>query len=186
MNKKILLAWVIGLVGSGLLIGTLTVRASSSFWDNVAQSTGVALGENLSKQISPPSFDSLLSDVSLGANVYTSKSIAQTSITSNSVNVASLLNNSGADRVIRELDFFAVGSGNTATTTITFGYSNLPTTIVGTLYTDTFATSTYQWFSDTSHTGAERIWQNGAYLNVIVNSAVTTTQGFFAADYFKF
>lgn len=186
MNKKFLLAWVIGLVGTGLLVGALTVRATSPFWDSVAQATGAALGDNLAKQVSPPSNDLLSQDVSLGATTYTSKSIAQTSITSNSVVVASLLNNSGADRVIRELDFFAVGSGNTATTTISFGYSTSSSTIIGTLYTDTFTTSTYQWFADTSHTGAERIWQNGAYLNVIVNSAVTTTQGIFAADYYKF
>ena len=185
MNKKTL-AWVIGLVVGGLLIGALTVHASSSFWESVAQATGVALGDNLSRQITPPSTDTLSQEMSLGASTYTSKSIAQTSITSNSVVVASLLNNSGADRVIRELDFFAVGSGNTATTTISFGYSTVSSTIVGTLYTDTFTTSTYQWFADSSHTGAERIWQNGAYLNVIVNSAVTTTQGFFAADYYKF
>ncbi len=176
-KKKFLGAGVAVLAVATLAVGL--VKAQGSFWELVAQYTGLALANKIEV---PADIKGSEGAVGAAGDTYQSAKVYSKVITSNSTTPASI---PCANWLVKGVDFYVAPSttANFGTTTINVGISSSTTGIDTSLVTDTYSTSTAVYQTYVQADGAGQLCTSGSYVNVQFGVATTTSNGVLNVEY---
>jgi hypothetical protein len=180
--KKINIALVsllmVVLVGTGLNVAKMS--SGSDLWSSIASIAGNILGNNLSEKVEAPVLSGMLGSA---GDTYQTAKVYSKVISSGTTVPASIACNGW---LITGVDFYVTPSSTaSATTTISLGTAATAatTTLLSTIDSDTFSTSTAVYMTSSTAEGAGITCSATQYINAVFGAAATTTNGVLNVEY---